>query len=60
MLKLIYSCEICREQKQKQELLGCKFSDMHKFKFSDAGDTDGVHICMECLDILREELEKRV
>lgn len=49
MLKQIYSCEICRDEKRLSELIGLKFSGMTSFKFSSPKHTNGIHICRPCI-----------
>lgn len=59
--RAIYSCDICREETLKANLMGCNFSGMRTFKLAEAESTNGVHICVACLDQLREQLApKRV
>lgn len=51
-----YSCNICRDVMPKDQLLGCNFSGMKKFKLDTPGSTDGVHICMGCLGQLQAQM----
>ena len=55
-MKKIYTCDICREEKSPEQLLGVVFEDLHKFKLGFPSDTDGVHICIECGKQLKELL----
>lgn len=54
--KITYTCDICRDETPKQQVMGCNFSGMKKFKLDTPESTDGVHICMSCLDQLRVQL----
>ena len=49
MMKKIYSCDICRDEKSVGQLIGCNFSNMTKFKLDTPRSTDGTHICKDCL-----------
>lgn len=54
--RVIFDCNICREDKDWKEMWGVIFSNMTKFKIGDPKSTDGVHICDMCLNQLREQL----
>ncbi len=54
--KAVYTCDICREDALKANIRGCNFSGMRTFKISDAESTQGVHICIGCLDQLKAQL----
>lgn len=54
--RAIYICDICREDTPKENLMGCRFSDLRQFKLSPPESTDGIHICMLCLNQLREQI----
>lgn len=54
--RAIYRCDICREDTLKANLLGCHFTDLRQFTLMEAESTQGVHICIMCLDQLREQL----
>lgn len=54
--KIIYNCDICRENKNHAELIGLNFSGMKEFKFDTAASTDGVHICMDCIRQIKEQI----
>jgi len=56
--KIIYSCDICREEMHKSKLHGCNFSGMKTFKLDTASSTDGIHICEDCLLILKNEIAR--
>lgn len=58
MMKKKYSCDICRDPKEREQLMGCKFSNLHNFTLDGPDSTDGVHICFHCLQILKRELQK--
>jgi hypothetical protein len=58
LLKKTYSCDICRDPKPTGELVGCKFSNLHDFTFSNPHETEGVHICHSCLKIIKCEMPK--
>ena len=58
MLKKIYSCDICGERKELNELTGLKFTNNTNFVFSEPRATDGKHICESCINILIRELKK--
>lgn len=55
--KITYNCDICREDKKFDELVGLNFTGMTKFKFDTARATDGVHICLSCLQQIKEQIE---
>jgi hypothetical protein len=54
--KITYSCDICRDEMPKDQLLGCHFSNLKDFKLAPAESTDGVHICMGCLGQLQAQM----
>ncbi|HXR93741.1 MAG TPA: hypothetical protein VN750_26045 [Steroidobacteraceae bacterium] len=54
--RAVYKCDICREETLKANLMGCHFTDLRQFKLMDAESTQGVHICIMCLDQLRAQL----
>ena len=54
--KIIYNCDICNEKKNFDELVGLNFINMTKFKFDTARSTDGVHICLSCLQQIKEQI----
>jgi hypothetical protein len=56
MMKRIYSCDICSEEKSRGQLIGFNFSNMVKFTLASADTTDGKHICKECLKQISEQL----
>ena len=55
MKKTIYSCNICKEDKSPGQLIGINFSGMTKFKLGSAYNTDGSHICKDCLKQICEQ-----
>jgi len=57
--KVTYSCDICRDETPRDQLLGCHFSNMKDFKLASPESTDGVHICMRCLGQLEQQLAKK-
>lgn len=57
MMTKIYKCDLCRDVKQPAELRGLRFSTNTKFKIDTAYSTDGTHICITCLDQLRDQIE---
>lgn len=57
--RAIYSCDICREDTLKANLMGCNFSGMRTFKLDVGESTQGVHICIACLDQLRAQLSPK-
>jgi hypothetical protein len=58
MMKKIYSCELCREKKDPEQLYGLHFSNLYEFKLTDARKTDGQHICLDCLRQLKKQLQE--
>lgn len=58
MKKVTYSCDICRDETPKERLYGCHFTDLKNFKLKSADSTDGVHICVDCLDQIKEQVLK--
>lgn len=54
MMRKIYTCEICRDQKPPMELYGIHFTSTKDFDIRHAASTDGVHICEHCIHQLRE------
>ncbi len=59
MKKVTYSCDICRDETPKDQLMGCNFRNMKEFKLDTAASTDGVHICMGCLRQLEQQLAQK-
>lgn len=55
----VYRCDICREEKDRELMMGCRFSDMHRFTLDTPGTTKGTHICTLCLDQLEEQLSPK-
>ncbi len=55
-MKQTYNCDICREQKIPNELIGFNFTGMKKFKLDHARSTDGVHACKDCLRQIKEQI----
>jgi len=58
--KAIYTCDICRDETPRASLFGCNFSNMKKFKLDRPETTQGVHICVWCLDQLQNQLSGMV
>jgi hypothetical protein len=59
MLKKVYSCDICSDEKEPIDLLGLRFSNNTDFVIGYAQSTDGKHICIDCLVQIRHgELPK--
>ena len=54
--RAIYTCDICREETLKGNVMGVRFIDMRQFKLSEPESTQGTHICVMCLNQLREQL----
>jgi len=54
--RAIYICDICREETLKGNVMGVRFTDLRQFRLSEPESTQGIHICMMCLDQLREQL----
>lgn len=52
----VYRCDICREEKAPEFMMGCNFKDLYRFVLDTPGTTKGVHICTQCLDQLAEQL----
>lgn len=57
-MKKNYTCDICRDSKPIDGLVGCYFTSYSEWRFSLPTETDGTHICNKCLDTLRVELGK--
>jgi hypothetical protein len=55
-MKKTYGCDICREGREKQELIGVLFKTGKAFELREATATDGVHICFTCAGQLRAKL----
>jgi len=61
MVKRVYSCDIHRgEVQDPNKLRGINFKGIasNQFKIDTYNSTDGVHICIECLKQLREQLKE--
>lgn len=58
-MERIYTCNICRETKKPNELKGVYFKSNTPgaFRLSGARDTDGTHICADCMTQLKIILE---
>lgn len=56
--KKIYNCDICRDEKDPDILFGIFFSDLRTFTISSARSTDGVHICVGCMQQLKDQIAK--
>lgn len=54
-MKKIYNCDICRDTKSPDELIGCRFSSNKHFELDTAHSTDAAHICKDCLRQLKEQ-----
>ena len=57
-VKITYTCDICRTQHDKTNILGVYFEGNIKFSLMDSTsvyfiDHKGVHICKSCLDQLK-------
>ena len=59
-MKQEYACDICRNSKSRNDLVGLCFSGLTNFRFVIASSTEGVHICNPCIKQLRIEIEKYV
>lgn len=55
-MKIIYKCDICRDEKDKAQLMGCNFTTLNKFKLDKPQTTEGVHICNSCLMQIRDQM----
>lgn len=55
-MKMVYNCDICREEKKPNDLVGLNFVSNTKFKLDSFQSTDGVHICKNCIQQLEEQL----
>lgn len=55
-MKKVYNCDICRDEKSPEQLIGFNFSGMKKFKLDTAHSTDGVHACKDCLKQIKEQI----
>lgn len=56
MLEKVYSCNLCHEKVRDQNLMGVRFKNNYEFVLDEARTTDGTHICMRCLDQLKQQL----
>ena len=54
--KIIYTCNICREEKNPEKLVGIVFTDYYNFKLGSPSETQGVHICIGCAEQLKQLL----
>lgn len=52
----VWKCDICREETLEANIRGCNFSGMREFKLGVAQSTDGVHICIGCLQQIADQL----
>ena len=56
-MKQIYSCNICSDNKLPNHLIGCNFKNLTEFKLANARKTDGTHICVQCAQQLKDQLD---
>lgn len=54
--RAIYKCDVCHDDTPKDKVMGLFFRDLKHFTLSGPESTKGTHICMGCLDQLREQL----
>lgn len=54
-MKKIYNCDICRDEMDRNKLIGLNFIDNKQFKFDKPTSTDGVHICIQCLVQIKDQ-----
>lgn len=55
--KAIYHCDLCHEETLKGNLRGLRFTNLREFVLSDPEHTQGTHICIACLEQLRDQLK---
>jgi len=55
--KIIYTCNVCREEKTPEKLIGIVFTDYYNFKIGLPSETQGVHICIDCAEQLKKLLK---
>lgn len=58
--RILYRCDICRDDVPKIECFGLNFSTLKKFHLADPDSTDGVHICWGCIQQLEEQIPKSI
>ena len=49
-MKKIYRCNICQDEKKPEELSGFNFSNLNDFTIDIAASTNGIHVCISCLN----------
>lgn len=55
MLIKTYKCNICRDENEPDDLCGLVFSNTREFTLSYCRQTDGAHICRNCLSQIIEQ-----
>jgi hypothetical protein len=53
VLRNIYSCDICGDEKPVADLVGLRFRNMREFQIDGPRTTDGKHLCIDCLIQIR-------
>lgn len=55
--RAIYKCDICRDDTAKEHTIGVCFSNLKVFKLRGPESTQGTHICIGCLEQLRQQAD---
>jgi hypothetical protein len=49
-MKKLYSCNICRDERNPDFLVGMNFKGTNNFVIDYTRSTDGAHVCFSCMD----------
>lgn len=52
----VYKCDICHEEKDRNDMMGCNFADLRRFRLDPPESTKGTHICTQCAEQLAAQL----
>jgi hypothetical protein len=55
--RAIYKCDICRDDTDKQYVVGVCFSGLKNFKLKSPETTQGTHICLGCLHQIHQQAD---
>lgn len=56
-VKVIYRCDVCRDDMEPDYLRAVNFSNMKKFTLTDPRRHEGIHICYGCLGQIAEQYQ---
>lgn len=58
-MKKVYTCDVCRDKKEKYEVKGCNFKNLVRFRLDSPDSTEGIHICGYCLAQIFNQCRKQ-